>query len=133
MDKMISAFINGRWRPLNYSIEVMFDMTDKYGTISNALDIILAGGKEGFEAVRWFAVKMANDAELCRRDEGCDPKPMLSVDDISMRMRPAEYDKLVDAVVEAIGLGYKQETASDDKEIDLGLAELNAKKTKAGE
>lgn len=133
MDRMITAVINGQERPLNYSIEVMFDMTDKYGTISNALDIILAGGKEGFEAARWFAVKMANDAELCRRDEGYDPKPMISVNDISMRMRPAEYEKLVDMVVEAISLGYKQETASDDKEIDLGLAELNAKKPTAGE
>lgn len=131
MDRMITATINGEERPLNYSIEVMFNMTDKYGTISQALDIIEKGGKEGFEAVRWFAVQMANDGELCRRADGYEPRPMLTMESITPRIRPIDYEYLTAAVMEAISLGYKRETGKKE-EVDLGLAELNAKKAKAG-
>lgn len=131
MDRMIDAVINGEKRPLNYSMEVMFNMEEKYGSISKALDIINEGGSKGFETVRWFAVQMANDAELCRRDMGYDPKPMLTENSISLRMRPIDYELLTAAVVDAISAGYQREIATDE-EIDLGLAELNAKKTQAG-
>lgn len=130
MDRMTTAVINGEERELNYSIEVMFNMTDKYSSISNALDIIGAGGKEGFEAVRWFAVQMANDAELCRRAAGYDPKPMLTMDSITLRMRPIDFEALTNAVVNSIAHGYRRESDKDE-EIDLGLAELNAKKAEA--
>lgn len=131
MDRMISATINGEARDLNYSIEVMFNMTEKYGSITAALDIIEKGGKEGFEAVRWFAIQMANDAELCRRAAGYDPKPMLTTDSITPRIRPIDFEYLTANVVDAISLGYKRETDADE-EVDLGLAELNAKKVEAG-
>ena len=128
---MITATINGEERELNYSVEVMFNMTEKYGSISAALDIIEKGGKEGFEAVRWFAIQMANDAELCRRDAGYDPKPMLTADSITPRIRPIDLELLTADVVNAIALGYKRET-DQSEEVDVGLAELNAKKAEAG-
>lgn len=134
MDRMTTAEINGVKRCLNYSVAVMFDMVDKFGNIRAALDVLGGENKESFEAVRWFAVKMANDAELCRRDAGYDSQPMLSEDDISLRMSPLDYALLKEAVVNAISLGYAQETVSNGKkEIDLGLEELRAKKAEAGE
>lgn len=132
MDRMITAHINGEDRQLNYSIEVMFAMTDKYGNITKALDIIQSGGKDGFEAVRWFAVQMANDAELARRESGLAPKPMLTLDAITSHIRPIDFEILTAGVVEAISLGYKREVIPEDEEVDLGLAELQAKKTMAG-
>lgn len=131
MDRMIITTINGEERELNYSVEVMFNMTEKYGSISAALDIIEKGGKEGFEAVRWFAIQMANDGELCRRDAGYDPKPMLTADSITPRIRPIDLELLTADVVNAIALGYKRET-DQSEEVDVGLAELNAKKAEAG-
>lgn len=134
MDRMIKAVINGKETPLNYSIEVMFNVTDKFGDIQTALDTIAKDSKEGFEAVIWFAVQMANDAELCRRAEGYEPQPMIKASEIPKRMRPWEFNELRDAVCDAIALGYKREIPPDEnEEIDLTLMELEAKKADAGE
>lgn len=133
MNRMIKTVINGKERYLNYSIEIMFEVERKYGGVNNALNLIEAENAEAFDAVRWFAVKMANDGELCRRSEGYDHCPMLEMDDITARMHPLEYSELKGAVVKAIIAGYEREVADDDtKEIDIGLAELNEKKAKAG-
>ena len=63
MDKMVTAVIAGTERQLNYSIEVMFDTAEKFGDIKSALDIVSEDSADGFEAVKWFAIRMANDAE----------------------------------------------------------------------
>ena len=133
MDKMRTVGIKGELRWLNYSMDVMFDMQDKFGNIQKALDIIDQRDREAFEAVRWFLVRMANDGELCRREFGYDPLPMLEEKDITPQMRPLDYALLVEAVVDAIQLGYKREIDNQNEEIDLGLEELRAKKTTAGE
>lgn len=119
---------------LNYSIEVMFDMRDKWKTINDALDALGSNNeREAFEALRWWVIRLVNDAELCRREEGYDPQPMLTEKDITPRMRPIEYEQLRSAVVDAITIGYGREVDTDEEEVDLGLAELNAKKEPAGE
>lgn len=133
MDRKVKAVINGIERELNYSIEVMFNMRDKYGDIQKALTLIAADNKESFEAVRWFAVQMANDGELCRRDAGYDHMPLVSAKDISLRMKPLDYETLKAAVVDAITLGYRREVNNEDVETDLGLEELRAKKAEAVE
>lgn len=132
MDRMVTAVIAGAERYLNYSIEIMFDMMDKFGTLQTALDAIQKDGKEAFEVVRWFAIRMANDGELCRREAGYDPLPMVQESDISLRMSPYDFETLRAAVVDAIGAGYRREIEDEDKERDLGLEELNAKKAVAG-
>lgn len=131
MDHMVLATINGEDRWLNFSVAVMFDMNDRYGNLEKALNALEGNGKDGFEAVRWFAIQMANDAELCRRDQGYDPHPMLSEADISIRMQPLAYAMLKSAIVEAITQGFQRETSTKG-EIDLGLEELRAKKAEAG-
>lgn len=132
MDRTITADICGAVRTLNYSVEAMFDMTEKYGNIQAALEYIAMNTKEGFETVRWFAVKMANDGELCRREAGYDHTAMLKEEDITMRMKPMEYEAIRSAVVDAITLGYRRELDISDEEVDLGLLELEQKKTKTG-
>lgn len=133
MDRMILANIGGVSRHLNYSIEVMFNMREKYGTIDAALGIIEQDNMAAFDAVRWFAIQMANDAELCRRDAGYDHSPILTEAAITPHISPLEYEELRGAVVQAISIGYRRENGGDeDKETDLGLAELQAKKAEAG-
>ena len=134
MDRMVSVVVNGIERHLNYSIEVMFEMAEKYGSISAALDIISGEDSKAFETVRWFFVKMANDGELCRREVGYDPAPLLKESDVSLRMSPIDFALLKEAVVNAIENGYRRETDDgESQEIDLGLEELRAKKARAGE
>lgn len=133
MDRMITVMVNGEERCLNYSVEVMFNMTEKFGNIRAALDVLAGEDKASFEAMRWFLVNMVNDAELYRRDAGYDHLPMLKEEDMSLRMSPLEYAMLKAAIVDAINKGYMRETADENQEIDLGLEELRAKKAKAGE
>lgn len=133
MDAMIHAVVNDKIYPLHYSIGVMFDVNEKYGSIQDALEILEKDNRESFEVLRFLTVAMANDAELCRRAEGYDHKPMPFSDekDISVHMRPVEYLALKLAVSQAVNIAYKQECKGEDEEVDLGLIELQ-KKENAG-
>lgn len=135
MDRMTSATIGDKKVFFNFSMAVMFDMMDKFKSLECALNAVESDNRDGYEAVIWFAVHMAEDAELCRRNLGYSPKTFLSEDDISLRkLRPLEYAELREAVVNAITLGYNRELpGAEDEERDLGLEELQAKKMKAGE
>ena len=131
MDNTVIAMINGEERELNYSIEIMFRVNEKFGGVNQALKAIEGDTRDSVQAVRWFAVQLANDGELCRREAGNDPRKMLTIDDISMRMSPLDYMLLKNAVVNAIVAGYRREVNSTE-EVDLGLAEINEKKAPAG-
>lgn len=134
MDRMVTCTFNNTKYFLNYSIEIMFDMIDKFGSLREAMDVIAGESKASFEAVRWFFVRMVNDAELCLRASGYDPKPMIEESDITLRITPYDYALMKAAVVDAINNGYTRETGDGDKqEIDLGLEEIRAKKPAAGE
>lgn len=129
---MVIATINGEERPLNYSIEMMLKVNEKFGGIAKALDAIEKDTMTAIQHVRWFAVELANDGELCRRADGYEPRRMLTLDDLSLRMSPYDYVLIKDAVVKAIMAGYRREVDSNE-DVDLGLAELNEKKAQAGE
>lgn len=129
MDRMVKTTINGEVYLLNFSIEVMFLMNEKFGNLDKALDILAQDDKEGFETVRWFAVNMANDGELCRRATGFSHRQMLGIDDISMRISPMELNLLRADITAAIVKGYNRENKEEvEQEVDLGLAELESKK-----
>lgn len=132
MDRVVQVVIKENAYTLNYSVAVMFNMTDKFGTIQKALDALAQGGKAGFEALQWFLLKLAEDGELARREMGYESAAFLQIEDISPRMKPLEYEELKGAVVAAITMGYQREVEEDDGEIDLGLQELNEKKAKTG-
>lgn len=128
---MITAVIDGVERPLNYSVEVMFRVVEKFGGINQALNAIDKETRDGFESLRWLAVEMANDGELCRRMQGYEPKELLKAEEITPRMAPYDYVLLKGKVIEAIYAGYHRETENEE-EIDLGLLEINEKKAPAG-
>ncbi|MEG0913706.1 MAG: hypothetical protein RSG53_08875 [Oscillospiraceae bacterium] len=129
MDRVVMAKVNGREVTLNYSVEVMFGMTEKFGTLQAALDIISKDDREGFEALRWFFITMANDGELMRRYEGHDSQPMIEEKDITPRMKPIDFQIMKQAVSDAISAGYICETQQKSSEVDEGLQELEQKKT----
>ena len=134
MDRVVSVAINGVTYTLNYSVSVMFDVNEKYGGVQKALDALSQVGKAGFADLQWFLLRLAEEGELARREEGYEPAPFLKAADISMRkMKPMEFADLREAVKNAITLGFMRELPSDgDEEVDVGLQELDEKKTKAG-
>ena len=132
MDRMISTPVAGKFRPLNFSIEVMFDAADKFGSMAHAFEVIDKEDRASVEAIRWFLIRMANDAELVRRQEGYDHDIMLSEDDVKITT-PAFYRVYKEAVLKAIEIGYTREVDDPKEEVDLVLQELNAKKEKARE
>lgn len=132
MDRMVKTVIGGRECWLNYSVEVMFDMAEKYGTIQKALELMEQDNREAFDTMRWFAVRMANDGELCRREQGYDASPMLEEKAVSLRMDPMEYVRLKGDVWKAIVRGYHREVEDKNRAVDFGLQELEAKKAEAG-
>lgn len=132
MDKMHYTPIAGKFRPLNFSIEVMFDAAEKFGGMAQAFEIIDKENREGVAAIKWFIVHMANDAELVRRQEGYENDPMLTEDDVEIQ-KPWQYVLYKNAVLSAIDIGYHRDVEDPKEEIDLGLQELNAKKEKAGD
>ena len=128
MDRIIEAQLNGRTIYLNYSIDVMFAVIEKYNNIEKVFDALERDDKLGFETLRWLVIRMANDGELCRRQLGMDKSDFVSEADISIHISPYEYVELKAAVTEAIQAGYFREIPGDT-DVDLGLAELNQKKT----
>lgn len=133
MDTMVNAVINGKIKPLHYSVEVMFEINRLYGSVQDALELLQKQDREGFACLRQLVVLMVNDAELCRRAEGYDKSDMLSETDITTLMRPSVHLHLIDAVTQAIALGYEQETANESEtETDLGLLELQKKEAAGG-
>ncbi len=132
MDDPIILRFKGEDRPLWYSCEVMFDAVERFGNVAKMLDVLNRNTAEGFEAVRWLAVKLINDGELCRREEGYDKLPMVKEKELSLRMRPADFEMIRAGVIGAITKGYRRELTAEEKERDLGLEELESKKAEAG-
>ena len=132
MNRTVKAEIGGVERVLNYSVDVMFAMMEKFGGLDDALVKLNGTGPESFAAVCWFALALARDGELLRRDQGEAPLTMPEAGDFSPRMHPLEFALLRAAVIEAVTLGYQREIVREDEEIDLGLAELE-KKTDTGD
>lgn len=137
MDRMVKVNIGGIDRYLNYSIDVLFDVTEKYGSADRLMEIITRDDREAFEALKWIAVRMANDGELCRRAQGYDHSEILQDKDFSTAMSPHDYLLIKRAVANAVNYGYRRDIPDDEqKEIDLGLLELQEneeKKTDTGE
>ncbi len=131
MDEMNSTPLKGKFRPLNFSIEVMFDAADKYGSMSKVFKLLEKENRESADVIKWFLLHMANDAELARRADGYDHDDMLTEEDIEIK-NPTFYRIYKQAVLRAIEIGYNREVEDSKEEVDLGLQEIKEKKEKAG-
>ena len=129
MDRMVKAKVNGADRYMGYSVGTMFQVSEKYGSVKDLLELISQDSPNGLAALQWIVKLMVNDAELDRRESGYAPLPL--VEEVSACMHPLEYSELKQAAVLAINAGYIREVV-DDSEVDLGLEELQAKKEAAG-
>lgn len=129
MDRIIQTKFGDRDVYLNYSIEVMFEVIEKYGDVKQALTLIGKDNKEGFAVTRHIGLMMARDGELCRRAAGLDPEHIIGTAEICEHISPYDYALFRDAVVEAIVAGYNRESKDEAGDVDVGLQQLNQKKT----
>lgn len=133
MDGHIDTTFRGRPLTLLFSIDVMFDAIEKYGSAAELLQALSGESRETRAAVFWAAERMAREGELARRDEGYDPRPMLEASELSGRMRPLDYIALRSACSEAIAKAFRRDEPDEDAgDEDEGLAELRAKKAADG-
>ena len=132
MDKMCLAPVAGKNRPLLFSMDVMFDAAEKFGSMSECFDALDKEDRAGAEAVCWMMTRMVNAGEIHRREAGGDPDRLFGNGEITIR-NPGWYQIYKHAVLKAIELGYAREVEDPDEEVDLVLQEIKAKKAGAGE
>ena len=104
----------------------LFDLYDKFGPDGFLTDHLKGGSKKSFEATCYFLFKLAEQGELYRRWEGHARGPVLSEQFFRVHLAPREVNRAKDAIVEAVRLGFQREEA-EDKDVDLGLLELQKK------
>lgn len=129
MDRMLKTTVHYKTVYLCYTISVLFDVVEKFGSVQLALDMLQSDGRDAFDAVQWFAVRLSQEGCCCRKEMGYEAPEVMTETDITPRMPPVEFSQLREAVVEAVSLGYRRELPEgESQERDLGLEELNAKK-----
>lgn len=98
---------------------------EKYGS-ENPVEEIGKPGKEGFDALCWMAAELSRQYELYRRYQGETPGEYLTEQAARAEIMPRDLLRVRSEVIDAIFAGlYREE--EQEKEIDLGLAELQKK------
>lgn len=116
---------------LAFDGEAMFAIRDEYGGSQLLLEAMEPDTREGFLATCAAAAILAERGELIRRRLGYDAGQIPERDDFALGVIPAEIVNLKNAVIRAITIGYGREVeAPGGDEVDLGLEELNQKKTR---
>ena len=104
----------------------LFDLYDKFGPDEFLTDHLKGSDKKSFEATCYFLFKLAEQGELYRRWQGHARGPVLSEQFFRVNLAPRDVNRAKDAIVEAVRLGFAREE-SEDRDLDLGLAELQKK------
>lgn len=93
-------------------------------------EAIAGNDLQSFRTLCRMTVELANAAERYHRWLGDDTQPELTAEEVMVTLSPMGVQRLRKAVYEAISDGYKR-GVGEDEDVDLGLAELNQKKTNA--
>ncbi len=121
---MVETTLGGVTCRLMYNGTALFAVRDIVG--DNLIDTLTLDTAQGYDDLCRIVAVLAEQGELVRRYEGYDKGPMLSADDVRLLTRPADIPDLKRAVLSAVMLGYGREI-NPDKEVDLGLRELQKK------
>lgn len=127
--KAVKITLGGRERYLTFTGEAMFRFRDDFGGATTLLESMKEDTREGFSIACSAAAILAEQGELSRRFLGYDPEPIIDAETIANTTAPSGIAALKLAIPAAISLGYGREVEPENNEVDLGLAELNQKKT----
>ena len=115
---------------LAFNGEAMFAIRDKYGDAETLMEKMKPDTRESFEIVCDVIALLSEQGELVRRYYGYERADIIKAEEIRQLAQPADIIGLKMAIPRAIALGYGRDIEPEkDDEIDLGLVELNQKKT----
>lgn len=127
--KAVKITMAGRELLLMYTGEAMFRLQEEFGDVNELMAAIAPNTREGFDALCAACAVLAEQGELARRYLGYIPGHILSAEEIRHLMMPKDVVAFKQALPQAVSLGYDREIEPQNNEIDLGLAELDQKKT----
>lgn len=127
--KTVKITTGGRERYLAFTGEAMFQIQEQFGGVRGLMEKIGPDTRESFQAVCEAAAILLEQTELARRSLGYDKGDIVSADTLKATTTPGELLILKTALTAAIELGFGRDVKPENDEIDLGLAELNQKKT----
>lgn len=121
--------LNGQVWHLYLNGAVLCEIYEKYGAEKSALDPIQGEGKAAFDAVCWYLTRLAAQGELLRRWQGCEKGPLPTEAAFRLLLGPLDVMRAKGAITRAVAAGFGRQVKGEAKEIDLGLLELEQKKT----
>ena len=128
--KSVKIKLGGREIHLLFNGAAMFELKTAFKG-KTAIEAIKSKDPNHFENLCKVAAVMGEQGELYRRFMGYDKQPITTLDELKIIISPFDTIDVMNAVLQAITLGYTRETEDEDEEVDLGLAELNKKKQTA--
>lgn len=126
--KAVKITLAGRERYLAFTGAAMFEIREQFGGAKELLQAIQEDTRDALGIAAKVAALLAEQGELARRQLGYDHEPIATPEEIMATIAPSEIEALKLAIPAAITLGYGREVEPENKEVDLGLAELNAQK-----
>ena len=121
----LTAFpFNGTTYYLLLNGAALFNIYDQYGSEGSVFDPIRGGGSEGFAAVCWYLAELIEQGELYRRS-------IPTTEAFAVELSPLDVPRAKAAIQDAILAGFSREEGAEQREVDVGLLELE-KKTEHG-
>lgn len=129
--KTVVFTIRGQKYGLYYNGNAMFEIQDLLGgDISLIFDVVRGRSKEKFSKLCQIVEIMSAQYVNAMRHLGYEAPDVLRADYTQAVAAMRDIKVLQDMVIEAVNVGLEQEEVDEDREIDLGLIELQKKTAK---
>lgn len=106
----------------------LFDCYDKFGPEKSVLDNVEGNSRRAFDASCWMLAKFAEQGELVRRYQGFKPEKIPTEAYFRSNLAPLDVPAAKLILQAVVRLGFAR-TEDEEKEIDIGLLELEKKTT----
>ncbi len=126
--KEINVRICGAEYPLYYNGYAMYAVKEIIGD-EKIYEVLAQDTPEAFDKTCEIAAVLSTQGELYRRYLGMDKGRILSAQVLRLILRPADMVTLRKAIMDAFVAGMQVERP-EDADIDIGLQELDALKSK---
>lgn len=127
--KAVKIVVGGKTRYLAFTGEALFAIRDTFGGAEALLEAVKPDTRDSFKNLCTAAALLAEQGELARRAMGYDSEPITTAAELERVVMPSDIIALKMAIPRALALGFGREVEPENNEVDLGLAELNQKKT----
>lgn len=105
----------------------LFDAYDRFGDAGDLLERVGGTTRESFNDTVWMLVKLCQQGEAYRRHMGEEKLPMLTVEAAMRTMLPPDVVRARAAIRSAFAVGFGRTEENEERDVDLGLIELQKK------